>query len=62
MAVCAICQKQSHVGFAVSHSNRHTKTRWHPNLQRARVVIGGRPRHVNVCTRCLRTRLKKALV
>ncbi|MBS5517463.1 MAG: 50S ribosomal protein L28 [Christensenellales bacterium] len=53
--VCAICNKSSHAGNQVSHSHRKTRRSWAPNLQRARVMIDGSPRTINVCTRCLRS-------
>ena len=53
--VCAICNKSSPAGNQVSHSHRKTRRSWAPNLQRARVMIDGSPRTINVCTRCLRS-------
>jgi large subunit ribosomal protein L28 len=41
-------------GNNVSHANNITKRKWNPNLQRVRAQIDGRPRQVDVCTRCLR--------
>lgn len=52
---CAVCQKTPQAGMNVSHSNRHTKRRWNPNLQTVRAEIGGTVRRVRVCTRCLRS-------
>ena len=51
---CEICAKGKMSGHNVSHSNRKTNRFWAPNVQRVRVVIEGRPMHINVCTRCLR--------
>ncbi len=45
-------------GNKVSHSNRHTKRRFLVNVQRRRLVINGTPKHVYICTRCLRTMMK----
>ena len=56
MANCALCEKRSSTGYNVSHSNRHTKTRWYPNLHRMRLEVDGKLRRIYVCTRCLRTR------
>ncbi|MEG0832262.1 MAG: 50S ribosomal protein L28, partial [Acidaminococcaceae bacterium] len=42
-------------GNNVSHSNRHTKRTWKPNIQRVRAVVEGSTRRLNVCTRCLRS-------
>jgi large subunit ribosomal protein L28 len=32
-----------------------TKRRFDPNLQRVRVLLGGKPTRAYVCTRCLKT-------
>ncbi len=32
-----------------------TKRRFDPNLQRVRVLVGGAPKRVYVCTRCLKS-------
>jgi len=42
-------------GHNVSHSQRHTKRRFLPNLQRVRVLMDGSPRRVYVCTTCLKS-------
>jgi large subunit ribosomal protein L28 len=39
----------------VSHAHNLTKRKWNPNLQRVRAMIDGRPKNVDVCTRCLRS-------
>lgn len=54
MAKCAICAKRTHTGNTVSHSKRHTKRRFLPNLQKSRILLNGEYRSVTVCTRCLR--------
>jgi large subunit ribosomal protein L28 len=43
------------VGNNVSHSKRHTKRVFRPNIQRMRAVINGAVKKVKICTRCLRT-------
>lgn len=53
--ICEICGKGEVAGSNVSHSNRHTKRSWKPNIQRVRAVVEGSTRRVNVCTRCLRS-------
>jgi large subunit ribosomal protein L28 len=60
--ICAICQKGTRAGNAISHSHRKTRRVWVPNLQRARVLIEGSPRTVRVCTRCLRSGKVQRLV
>lgn len=59
---CSVCGRGPGTGFAVSHSNRHTKRRWLPNLQNVRVLIKGAPRRAHVCSRCLRSgKVERAL-
>ncbi len=45
-------------GHNVSHSERKTKRRWRPNVQKTRVVLDGVSQQVNLCTRCMRTLAK----
>ncbi len=59
---CDICDKGKGTGHAVSHSNRHTKRSWRPNIQRIRVLHQGRTQRLKVCTACLRSgRVTKAV-
>jgi large subunit ribosomal protein L28 len=51
---CFVCGKRPSVGCRVSHSMRHTKHRWTPNLQPARVLVDGIVRRVRVCTSCIK--------
>jgi large subunit ribosomal protein L28 len=39
----------------VSHSNRRTRRRWLPNLQKVSMLVNGAPRTLKICTRCLRS-------
>ena len=55
---CDICGKAPASGSNVSHSMRHTKRRYRPNIQTAKLLIGGEQKRVKVCTRCLRTHYK----
>jgi large subunit ribosomal protein L28 len=55
MARCAICDARPYAGKNVSHSNRHTNRWFKPNIQRAKLILNGRPQRIKVCTRCLRT-------
>ncbi len=58
---CDICGKQPSVGFRVSHSDKHTKHTWKPNLQSMRVLVNGRVKKLKVCTTCLKSnRVQKA--
>ena len=51
---CEICDKHVVHGFRVSHSNRHTKRVWRPNIQRVRARVNGRTVRMYVCTSCLK--------
>jgi len=51
---CVVCGREPWVGFQISHSHRRTKRRWHPNLQKVRIVQDGRVRRALVCVRCLK--------
>jgi large subunit ribosomal protein L28 len=50
---CYICDKGVAFGNNRSHANNATRRTWKPNLQVARVLVGGKPTKVKVCTRCL---------
>ena len=52
---CVVCGKQVISGNKVSHSKRHTRTKWLPNLQSIKIVLGGRTKKAKVCTRCIRS-------
>lgn len=52
---CDICGKGPSVGNRVSHSARHTKHVWKPNLQKARILVNGKPKKIKICTSCLRS-------
>jgi large subunit ribosomal protein L28 len=54
-AVCEVCGKHPSWGMSVSHSHRRTKRRWNPNIQRVRVLVGGAPKRVSVCTGCIKS-------
>lgn len=58
---CYVCGKGPMSGNNVSHSNRRTRRKWHPNLQPIRIEEEGLVRRVKICTQCLRT-LKSARV
>ncbi len=59
---CQICGKGTAFGHNVSHSNRKTNRRWLPNVQKAILLVDGRPRRVQACTRCIRTERRRAAV
>ena len=51
--VCEVCGKGKVSGNNVSHSNRHTKRTWSPNLRNVKAVVEGTPKTIKVCTKCL---------
>ena len=53
--VCEVCGKGRITGNNVSHSNRHTKRTWAPNLRNVKAVVEGTPKTIKLCTRCLRS-------
>jgi len=58
MAKCEICGKKPMHGNNVSHSMRHTKRQWKPNIQKTTIYEDGQPKKVKICSRCLRTAIK----
>ena len=52
---CEVCNKGLMNGNRVSHAENKTGRMYAPNVQRVRVLVDGRPTHLNVCTRCLRS-------
>ncbi len=59
---CEICLKSGMSGNNVSHSNRHTKTRFMANVHKQTLVQDGKSIKVKICTRCLRSLSKSAKV
>jgi large subunit ribosomal protein L28 len=49
-------------GNNVSHSNRHTKTRFKANVHKQTIVQDGKHIKVKICSRCLRSLSKSAKV
>jgi large subunit ribosomal protein L28 len=52
--VCEICGKGKQIGNNVSHANNRTRREWLPNLQRVKIMQGGRIRTARVCTKCIK--------
>lgn len=52
---CEVCGKGMISGNKVSHSNRHTRRVWLPNIRTVRAIVNGTPMRVDACTRCLRS-------
>ena len=38
-SICEVCGKGTLAGNNVSHSNRHTKRAWKPNIQQVRAIV-----------------------
>ena len=55
MAKCQFCDKGMAFGIQVSHSHRRSNRTWKPNVKRVKAIVDGSPKHVYVCTRCLRS-------
>ena len=55
VAKCDICGKGVTFGINVSHSHRRSNRPVKPNVKRVKAIVDGTPRHVHVCTRCLRS-------
>ena len=55
MAKCEFCDKGVTFGIKVSHSHRRSNRPWKPNVKRVKAIVNGTPRHVYVCTRCMRS-------
>ena len=61
---CFVCGKKPRTGMSVSHSMRHTKRKWNPNLQKVNIrdPKTGKKRKEYVCTKCLKAgKIRKAL-
>ena len=55
MAKCQFCGKGVNFGITVSHSHIRTNRTFKPNVKRVKALVDGAPKHVYVCTRCLRS-------
>jgi large subunit ribosomal protein L28 len=54
MAKCEVCNKGPQFGHNVSHSMRHTKRQFKPNLHKKTIFVAGRKRRIYVCAKCLK--------
>jgi large subunit ribosomal protein L28 len=57
---CDICGKTPQFGHNVSHSKRRTNRNWVPNIHPVTIMVEGKPKKMNLCTRCLRNQHKLA--
>jgi large subunit ribosomal protein L28 len=59
MAKCEMTGKKPSFGSNVSHSKRHTKRMWKPNIQKVTIVdANGKRRRVRIAASTLRTLYK----
>ncbi len=58
---CDICGKIPIYGSNVSHSKRHTNRSWTANIHPATIMVNGKMKQLNLCTRCLRNQNKAAV-
>lgn len=60
--ICSVCGKTPQYGQHIRHQHSgswarrapRTKRRWLPNLQNVRTIVGGTPKRVSVCTKCIK--------
>jgi large subunit ribosomal protein L28 len=57
-----IDKKRKQHGHNISHSKRHTKRVWKPNLQTKTIEIDGKKVKVRISTQAIRSLKKKGLI
>ena len=53
--VCAVTGKKAVSGNRRSHSLRATRRKWNVNLQKATILVDGKPQRVRLSARALKT-------
>lgn len=53
--VCAVTGKRALSGNRRSHSLRATRRKWNVNLQKATIIVDGKPQRVRISARALKT-------
>jgi ribosomal protein L28 len=53
--VCTVTGKKALSGNKRSHSLRATRRKWDVNLQKATIMVDGKPQKVRISTRALKT-------
>jgi len=53
--VCEVCGRGPRFGNRVSHAHNVTSRRWEINLQRVHALVNGAPKHIRVCTACIKS-------
>ncbi len=64
---CETCDKHTVFGRNIRHKHSgrwkrkapRTSRTFKPNVQRRRVTVDGKTQHIQVCTACLKTQLKR---
>lgn len=59
---CEVSGRGPLSGNRRSHSMRATRRKWNVNLQKARVVVDGKPQTIKVSARALRTLKKQGAI
>lgn len=60
---CELCGKTKQFGNNVSFSLKNTKRSWAPNVKKVRAMVDGKPKRINVCTKCIKSgKVEKPLV
>jgi len=62
MSKCQITGKRPRAGNTVSHSQRHTKRMFKPNVQKKKIMLNGKMVTLKLSMRALRTLEKKGLI
>ena len=66
---CDLCDKRTAFGRNIRHKHSgrwerkapRTNRQFLPNVHSRRMLVGGHMQRVNVCTRCMRTELKRLM-
>lgn len=62
MQKCEITGKGKQYGHSISHSKRHTKKVWNPNLQKKTIMVDGKKVTMKLSAKAIRTLKKKGLL
>ena len=60
--VCKITGKRPKTGNKVSHSQRHTKRVFNPNVKKKKIMLNGKLVKIKLSMRALRTLEKKGML
>lgn len=60
--VCSITGKRPKKGNTISHSQRHTKRKFKPNVKKKRLTIDGKKVKIKLSMRALRTLAKQGKI